>query len=232
MTYRVLGVLSVAALTLCSSALAKGPFGSVSVGNWKGGAFTDDASGQFTGCSAGATYLSGIYFMVSIAPDGGWSLGFVHQSWQLVRTEAFPIDFTFDGQTQFHVFGSALTTNLVRVPMPNNSALLAQFRKSKSMTALAKRQLYQFNLDGTSQLLPTLANCVASVKANGLANAGDFSIKPIPKPVAASAPAPIPAVGGSLTADSGAASSPELQIEAIELASNFILKTSLHGAKV
>jgi hypothetical protein len=61
---------------------------------------------------------------------------------------------------------------------------------------------------------------------------GDFSIKPIPKPVAASAPAPVPAVGGSLTADSGAASSPELQIEAIELASNFILKTSLHGAKV
>jgi hypothetical protein len=53
-------------------------------------------------------------------------------------------------------------------------------------------------------------------------------VKPAPKIVAA----PPPAVGGSLKVDSGPPTSPELQIEAIEIASNFILKSALHSPKV
>ena len=48
--------------------------------------------------------------------------------------------------------------------MPNNSALIAQFRKAKTMTAFTQGQLFQFKLDQTAQLLPALANCVATVK--------------------------------------------------------------------
>ena len=51
------------------------------------------------------------------------------------------------------------------------------------MTAFAKGQLFQFKLDSTSQLIPMLANCVASIKANGFARAGDFSVKPLPNPL-------------------------------------------------
>ena len=63
------------AATLCLAVLsalapstsdAAGPFGTVTVGNWHGGAYTDDKSGAFSHCAAGATYQSGIYFMVSI----------------------------------------------------------------------------------------------------------------------------------------------------------------------
>jgi hypothetical protein len=228
MVRRILFVLSVAALFVASEASAKGPFGTIKVGNWTGGAWTNDATGAFTHCAAGTQYLSGIYFMVALDASGGWGLGFIHQSWQLQPNEAFPIDLTFDGQAQFHVFGAAVTNNFVRVPMPVNSALMAQFRKSAMMTAFAKGQLFQFKLDSTSQLLPALANCVASVKANGLAHAGDFSVRAAPK----TATAPAPAVGGSLKVDSGPPTSPDLQIEAIEIASNFILKTALHSPKV
>src|SRR5215813_11302949 len=135
---RILFAVSVVASFVVSDALAKGPFGTIKVGNWAGGAWTNDATGAFSHCSAGAPYLSGIYFMVALDVSGGWTLGFAHQSWQLRPNEAFPIDLTFDGQTQFHVFGAALTNNFVRVPMPINSALMAQFRKSAMMTALAK----------------------------------------------------------------------------------------------
>ena len=48
--------------------------------------------------------------------------------------------------------------------MPTNSSLIAQFRKAKAMTAYTQGQLFQFKLDQTAQLLPTLANCVAKVK--------------------------------------------------------------------
>ena len=41
----------------------------------------------------------------------------------------------------------------------------------------AQGQLLQFNLDGTAQLLPSLANCVAIVTQHGLAAAGDFTVR-------------------------------------------------------
>jgi len=55
----------------------------------------------------------------------------------------------------FYVQGVAVGTSLVKVPMPTNSALIAQFRKAKAMTAFTQGQLFQFKLDQTAVLLPT-----------------------------------------------------------------------------
>jgi len=137
---------------------------------------------------------------------------------------------TFDGQQPFNVQGVTVGESLVRVPMPTDSALITQFRKAKTMSAFTQGQLFQFKLDQTAVLLPTLANCVAVVKQQGIANAGDFSVKPAPKAVAAAAP-PV-AAGGSLRPDAPQNLSSEMQIEAIELASNFILRTTLRNPRV
>jgi S1-C subfamily serine protease len=177
-------------LAAVSSVEARGPYGTISVGNWKGGAFTNDQTGEFSHCGATAMYQNGIYFVVMIDGTPSWSLGFAHEGWTLSSGKAFPLQLTFDGQGPFNVHGIAITDKLLRVPMPDNSNLIAQFRKAKSMSAYAQGQLLQFNLDQTAQLLPTLANCVARVKQFGVANAGDFSV---PKPaarVAAAGPEP------------------------------------------
>ena len=206
---------------------ARGPYGSINVGNWKGGAYTNDQTGAFSHCVAGAGYDSGIYFMVLIDQSSTWSLGFQHPKWSFTNNQQFPIALTFDGQSPFYVQGVAISESLVRVPMPTDSALIGQFRKAKAMTAFTQGQLFQFKLDQTAQLLPTLANCVSVVKQQGIANAGDFSVKPAPKVAAATPPA-----GGSLKPSAPQNVSPEMQIEAIELASNFILKTTLHNPRV
>lgn len=171
-----------------SDAQARGPYGSISVGNWKGGAYTNDQTGAFTHCAAGARYASGIFFMVTIDGNGGWGLGFMHENWTLTPGQAFPLTLTFDGQQPFNVHGVPIGDKVVRVPMPSNSALIAQFRKAKAMTAYTQGQLFQFNLDQTGPLLPVLANCVAKTKQLGVANAGDFSVLPAARPVAAAAP--------------------------------------------
>lgn len=183
---------------------------------------------MFSHCVAGASYDSGIYFMVMIDQGAGWSLGFQHPKWSFANNQAFPIALTFDGQTPFYVQGVAVGESLVKVPMPTDSALIGQFRKAKAMTAFTQGQLFQFKLDQTALLLPALANCVAVVKQQGIANAGDFSVKPADK-LAATA---TPPAGGSLKPDASRNASPEMQIEAIELASNFILKTTLHNPRV
>jgi hypothetical protein len=208
---------------------ARGPYGSINVGNWKGGAYTNDQTGAFSHCVAGASYDSGIYFMVLIDQGATWSLGFQHPKWSFTNNQQFPIALTFDGQSPFHVQGVAIGENLVRVPMPTDSALIGQFRKAKTMTAFTQGQLFQFKLDQTAVLLPTLANCVAVVKQQGIAKAGDFSVKSAAKPAAVAA---TPPAGGSPKPSAPQNVSPEMQIEAIELASNFILKTTLHNPRV
>lgn len=85
-------VASAATIAGISVAAARGPYGSIHVGNWNGGAYTNDASGEFSGCTAGATYHNGIYFAVSVSSNVTWSLGFAHPSWQLTPNQAFPID--------------------------------------------------------------------------------------------------------------------------------------------
>jgi hypothetical protein len=223
---RIVVATLLSSLIAVSAAEARGPYGAISVGNWKGGAYTNDQTGAFSHCVAGANYDSGIYFMVMIDQGAGWSLGFQHSKWSFSNNQTFPIALTFDGQSPFNVQGVAVGESLVRVPMPTDSVLIAQFRKAKMMTAYTQGQLFQFKLDQTALLLPTLVNCVAVVKQQGITNAGDFAVKPAPK-TAAAAP-----VGGSLKPDSPQNLSSEMQIEAVELASNFILKTTLHNPRV
>lgn len=165
-------------LLAISNAQARGPYGTITVGNWQGGAYTNDKSGAFSHCAAGTSYQSGIYFVVSVGEDLSWRLGFAHENWQLTPGEAFPISLTFDGQTAINVHGMPFGTRLVNVEMPGNSSLIAQFRKAKVMTAFTQGQLFQFTLTQTAQLLPSLVNCVVSVKKNGIVNATEFAVKP------------------------------------------------------
>src|SRR4051812_47549968 len=68
-------VLTALALTVGAMnglAHAKGPYGSVSVAGWSGGAYTDDNNGKFSSCVASASYKSGINFGVLALPTYNW----------------------------------------------------------------------------------------------------------------------------------------------------------------
>jgi hypothetical protein len=218
--------------TVHTEAGVKGPFGSIRVGNWQGGAYVDEATGKYAFCAAGANYLSGVHFIVAIAANGEWNLGYAHQDWQLQPGEVIPINVTFDGREQFHLVGRATGAIYLFVPMPPSSALLRAFRRSAEMSAVAKGNLFRFSLSGTSQLLPTLANCHALVGKRGIAAATDFTVKPAAPTAPAAAAAPAPPVATTLKTPEPETGSPDLQIEAVQLASNFILKSTLQNPKL
>ena len=180
-TALLVSVLSCAAIV--SSAFAAGPFGSIHVGNWTGGAYTDDSTGAFSHCAAGTQYANGVNLIVGRNSNNLWLLGFSNQSFRLTTGETIPIELTFDGQAQYHIFGFAASPTLVTSILPN-STVITQFRKSHLMAAVAKGATFQFDLKSTGPLFPMIANCVAKIKSAGIASAGDFSILP-PKPAAA-----------------------------------------------
>ena len=208
-------VAAVCFVVSVTSASARGPYGSITVGNWQGGAYTNDKNGAFTHCAAGTTYQSGIYFVVSIGENGSWRLGFAHESWRLTTGEAFPLALTFDGQPTFNVYGMPIGAQLVNVEMPTNSSLITQFRKAKVMTAFAQGQLFQFNLNQTAQLLPSLLNCVLSVKKKGVSNAGEFA-------VAAPAASPPPNAGPANAA------APKQSKSATQTGTGFVISSNGH----
>ena len=108
----LLSVLSGA--SLASSAFGAGPFGSIHVGNWSGGAFTNDQTGAFSHCSAATGYANGVTLLIGQNAAGNWLLGFASPIFRLAPTETFPIDVTFDGQGQYHLFGTAIYGNIGR----------------------------------------------------------------------------------------------------------------------
>lgn len=220
----------ISALFVSSAANAKGPFGAIRVGSWSGGAFTDDATGQFSSCIASAQYKSGINVGVVVTSGYAWGLGFLRQNWRMQVGQTFPIILTFDGKSPFNVTGRAIAYNHVLVPMPDNSELITQFRKARRMSAFAQGQLFQFDLDDTSILIPSLVNCVRSVNARGIAAAGDFTIQRSQKLVVETKPA-VPA-GSSLSPENAPAVPPEYQVEAIEIASNFLIRSQLQNPLV
>src|SRR5258706_16427705 len=111
------------------TAYAAGPLGSIRVGQWGGGAYTNDATGAFSHCAAAVPYLSGIVLIVGMGANHQWTLGFAHPAWNLTPGESIPIGLTFDGREQYNVFGPAQTPSFGQGLMRQNPALLNQFRK-------------------------------------------------------------------------------------------------------
>lgn len=159
-----------------ASSVAKGPFGSIEIAGWSGGAFTDDKTGAFNGCTVSGTYKSDITMFVTVHRDLTWNLGFSRKTWRLKNGVRTPILIKFEGQDSFNVPAEALSSHTIFVPMPNNSALAEQFRSAEIMSVFIAEHQFRFRLTGTSQLLPALVRCVNTVKTGGLAAAGDFTL--------------------------------------------------------
>ena len=143
-----------------SQALAAGPFDPIRVGNWKGGAYTSNSTGNFSHCAASVRYKSGIFVSVHVTRQSKWRLGFGHPNWTLTKGRIINMALTFDGVGPVKVRGLAVSPRVALVPMPVNSRIIGLFRGATRMNLFADGNVFNFRLDGTSRLLPSLVRCV------------------------------------------------------------------------
>ena len=144
-----------------SAAHAAGPFGTIHVGAWNGGAYTDDNTGNFSHCAAGSEYASGVSLVVSQTASNAWLLGFGSTAFHFTKGDTLPIDVTFDGQSQAKLFATANSTILISAILPPNVA--RTFQKSSLMVAVARGTPLQFNLNSTGPLIAALLLGVVDV---------------------------------------------------------------------
>ena len=102
-------------LGLVGAANAAGPFGTVNVGNWIGGAFSNDQTGAFSHCGATTSYGNGVILVVGQNASNSWLLGFASPNFHLTKGASVPIDVTFDGQSQARLFATA-TSGIMAPP--------------------------------------------------------------------------------------------------------------------
>jgi S1-C subfamily serine protease len=185
-------------IALLPVANAAGPYGNIHVGNWKGGAFTDDNTGAFSHCGATTSYGNGVILVVGQNASNSWLLGFASPGFHLTKGASVPIDVTFDGQSQARLFATATSDIMATAILPPNVA--RTFQKASLMVAVSGANVLNFNLTSTGPLLAVLATCVSKVKAGGIDSAGEFTA---PKPVAAKADAPANPKSGRTGSQSG-----------------------------
>ena len=178
---------AIAAMLIGNTSFAKGPFGSIKIGHWAGGAWTNDSTGAFSHCAASAGYLNGTILVFGQLANQSWSIGFGNPAFHLIPGETYPIGITLDGKEQIRLFGTANESNTVYALIPS-TAVLNQYRKAHWMVAEYRGETFQFNLESIGPVLAAISNCVAKIKANGIASAGDFSL-PVAAPVSQSKPA-------------------------------------------
>src|SRR5215469_14519244 len=144
-------------LAITSVADAKGPFGNIHIGQWKGGAFTDGNTGAFSHCSASSICGNGVILVVGQDAENSWLLGFASPSFHLTKGNTVPVDVTFDGQSQARLFATANSDIMATAILPPNVA--RTFKKASLMVVTTgKSSALQFNLTSTGPLLTVLAN--------------------------------------------------------------------------
>ncbi|WP_128928568.1 S1C family serine protease [Bradyrhizobium guangxiense] len=193
-------IASLLQVVVAGVANAAGPFGSVNVGNWIGGAFSNDQTGAFSHCAATTPYANGVILVVSQNAAGTWSLAFASPGYRFNKGENAAIDVTFDGQEQARLYATAYQSNMLTAIMPLN--VVRTFQKASLMVATAGRAVLNFDLTSTGPVIAALANCVSKVKADGLDKAGDFT-KGTAKPAATAEKQAAPPAGKSAKSKSG-----------------------------
>ncbi len=172
---RVAFLAALVAFSLTSAANALGPYGSIHLGGWVGGAFTDDRNGAFSHCAASASYRNGTGLLIGRNVTGYWLMGFTNSAWRKRPGESIRVDLTFDGQSQVHLVANAFSQVFIIIAMPNSLAI-DHIRQAHLMSAVIDGRTYQFELRSTAQLIPTLTYCVDHTKQVGVKHVGVFAV--------------------------------------------------------
>ena len=157
---RIAAIVAVASMLWGSPASAAGPIRGFQAGLWTGGAYTDDRSGDFTHCSAGVAYDSGINMFILVTGDHRWWLGFINPRWSFVPNAKMPVELQFDGGPRLAMTATVPSRLIVLVPLPSDSRLIDRLGRSAELVLAAEGRSFFFQLSGTPAVTAALKTCV------------------------------------------------------------------------
>jgi hypothetical protein len=157
---RIAAIAAAASVLWGSSANAAGPIRGFQTGLWTGGAYTDDRTGDFTHCSAGVAYDSGINMFILVTGEHRWWLGFINPQWSFAPNEKMPVELRFDGGPRLAMTATVPSRLIVLVPLPSDPRLVDRLGRSAQLVLVAEGRSFFFQLSGTPAVTAELKTCV------------------------------------------------------------------------
>jgi hypothetical protein len=191
------------------------------VAGWKASAHSG-SNGEFSYCSANARYKSGITLLFTITNDLRWGVAFMHPDWRYTIGESYPVAFTIDDMNPIHDRVTAVTKTGVSMRLKGSSELFSRFRYGSRLRLATARQVFAFDLTGTSEMLRVLLECA---KHNGRPASPPMVSNPFapPPPSAKQAKAPVHVNRPEVKVD------PTLRAEATAFAANLLSAANVTG---
>lgn len=186
------------------------------LGVWTGQAYIDEKSGAFTSCIASTPSRNGLGFLVLVDYQFQWKIGFVNNGWRFGASEIVPVNLYFDNTTSMQVKAIATKPDFLIIDMPTDAESISRFRRSYNLKAQIIGGEYQFPLTHTSRLLPRLADCVKDNMHLASENAGTSEKSQ---------------TFGHNSSNHAPLATDAYRMEAIHLASNFILQGNFHNPR-
>jgi hypothetical protein len=214
---------AVALSALLATGASARPITSFRVGNWAGGAFTNDQTGQFADCAGSAQFANSLVLTLLVAQNQNLALGFGSPGWTNKVGETVPIAIIIDGKKQYTFLGRAIAPNAILMPAGAVAGFAEDLRDGALMQAAVLGQSYDFSLKDTAALIGALRACVQQQLAmNGGSVPRPNSAGQIPPPgPVPDAPAPAPASPAT-----------DLALTAARIANKLLLLGGFHDGEI
>ena len=148
------------------------------VAGWYAGAYTNDATGEFSHCAGTATYGSGIGLTFSINRAFHWSMGLSSKVWRLQVGIRYPVAFTVDQLAPIRATAVAIASDMIAIQLTDSATLFQQFQKGYVLHIATPQRVFSFNLTRTSKLLPALLACAQNRGQTYAASTNPFASNP------------------------------------------------------
>lgn len=148
----------------------------IQYGNWSGGAYSYDDTGDFSHCAVSAEYLSGDTLIFTVNSDVSVSVAVVSPGLNLTEGQTFPVTLYVDRRRPFNATATALDHNFAALKIPEFDLAMAAFQRGRTLYVESPAGSATYDLTGTFRALDAARNCAGRYYRY----AGTISENPVP----------------------------------------------------
>ena len=153
------GAFVAISLTVAVSSAQAATLETTNIDNWSISAHSRDRTGQFSHCATSVPYRSGILLLFSVNSNYDWSMGLVNPQWRLAQGAEFNFTYNIDRGPDHFARGVAVNSQMVNVPLQNNTALFETFRQGHVLAVRSGSASFSFSLRNSSTALAMTLDC-------------------------------------------------------------------------
>lgn len=136
----------------------------VKVGNWEGGAYTDDNTNAFLSCTVGTNFVNGTYFAISSFALGGTGISIFSPTFKLQPAEATSGNLRIDDRYFTSFQGRAISETGFSILFVESDPIFEALRRGRLLTVTSSVGMAQYDLTDTARALTALKACVTKYR--------------------------------------------------------------------